>query len=137
MGAVAHEQQESREGSSPDSPGEAELFCCLWASLFCVSPRCHCTGEEKWAFLFTPVPGTASFPGRLAQLDTAGLSLDFQVLGEAAAVLQRPALNSDNAQEDSGLRAADVEAALSSVPWFRTCACRMSFHPLLVLLFAD
>lgn len=40
----------------------------------------------------------------MAQLGAAGLSLDFQVIGKAAAVLQLPTVNSNNGQEDSGLR---------------------------------
>lgn len=58
-------------------------------------------------------PSSAPFPGDMAQLGTAGLSLDFQVIGKAAAVLQLPTVNSNNGQEDSGPR---VRALLPALP---------------------
>lgn len=66
-------------------------------------PTAFCTGEEKRAFPFTPMPCSAPFPGCVSQLGAAGLALDFQVIRKAAAVLQLPVANRNNGQEASGL----------------------------------
>lgn len=88
-------------------------------------------------------PSSAPSPVCMAQLGTAGLSLDFQVIGKAAGVLQLPTVVSNNGQEDSRLRVspaantADIGATLGSLPWFHAHACRTAFHSLSALPFPD